>query len=326
MLQQWNSRFESGTAILHRGAVTPAGGLLVFLALGGCGAPPPSEEGPDPDVMVEPLAVYTGTYPLQYFASRIGGALVDARFPAPAGVDPAAWQPSPEVILAYQDADLILLNGAEYEGWTVTTTLPAALTVDTSAAFADQIITLEDGLTHSHGPEGEHSHDETASVTWLDLDLAKRQASAIRDALARLQPEHASEFAAAFEELVAEMRSLDARLQAVADLAAGRILLAAGPGYEYLARRYGLAIESARFDPAAPGSHGFWHEVEHALGHGAHRMMLIPTGAEGPLGERLTSMAIEGIRFDLLGSAPAVGDFLSAFQQNIDRLEAALSR
>jgi len=325
MLQKWNSRFGCSTAIGPRGALNLTGGLLVVLALGGCGAPPASEEGPDSDDMVEPLSVQTGTYPLQYFALRIGGARVDARFPAPAGVDPAVWQPAPEVILSYQDADLILLNGAEYEGWTVTTTLPAARTVDTSAAFADQIIILEDGLTHSHGPEGEHSHDETASVTWLDLDLAERQASAVRDALARLRPEYAPEFGAAFEELAAELRSLDARLQAVADLASGRTLLAAGPGYEYLARRYGLAIESARFDAADPGSHDFWHEVEHALGHGAHRMMLIPTEAEGPLGDRLAAMEIEGIRFDILGSAPAVGDFLSAFQQNIDRLEASLS-
>jgi len=48
------------------------------------------------------------------------------------------------------------------------------LSPDTSAGFADEIIVIEDGQTHSHGPEGEHSHNVTASVTWLDLGLHGR--------------------------------------------------------------------------------------------------------------------------------------------------------
>ncbi|MEJ2085889.1 MAG: zinc ABC transporter substrate-binding protein, partial [Acidobacteriota bacterium] len=64
-----------------------------------------------------PLVLYTVNYPLQYFAQRIGGDLVEAAFPAPEGDDPAYWKPTPEQILAYQNADLILLNGADYAKW-----------------------------------------------------------------------------------------------------------------------------------------------------------------------------------------------------------------
>ena len=46
--------------------------------------------------------VYVVNYPLQYFTERIAGDEVDVHFPAPAGEDPAFWQPGAEVIGAYQ--------------------------------------------------------------------------------------------------------------------------------------------------------------------------------------------------------------------------------
>ena len=55
-----------------------------------------------------PLIVYTVNYPLRYFAERIGGRLVDVRFPAPSHLDPALWIPDVETVSAYQGADLFL--------------------------------------------------------------------------------------------------------------------------------------------------------------------------------------------------------------------------
>ena len=60
------------------------------------------------------LKIYVVNYPLQYFAERIGGDKVDVFFPAPSDVDPAFWTPGREVVRQYQQADLILLNGADY--------------------------------------------------------------------------------------------------------------------------------------------------------------------------------------------------------------------
>ena len=65
----------------------------------------------------EKLTVYVVNYPLQFFAERIGGEHVNVVFPAPADVDPAYWMPDTPTIAAYQQADLILLNGAGYARW-----------------------------------------------------------------------------------------------------------------------------------------------------------------------------------------------------------------
>ncbi|TNF96127.1 MAG: zinc ABC transporter substrate-binding protein, partial [Gammaproteobacteria bacterium] len=136
-----------------------------------------------PTTAAEKMVIYTVNYPLQYFAERIGGQHVDVHFPAPKGVDPAFWKPDVKTIGQYQQADLILLNGANYAKWINQVSLPRLRTVDTSRGFGDQLIKVSAGATHSHGPSGDHSHSGTAFTTWLDPQLASLQAKAIRDAL-----------------------------------------------------------------------------------------------------------------------------------------------
>ena len=63
------------------------------------------------------LSVYTVNYPLAWMAERLGGDAVSVSLPVPEGVDPAHWQPLPKTVLAYQGADVVLLNGAGYAGW-----------------------------------------------------------------------------------------------------------------------------------------------------------------------------------------------------------------
>ena len=145
------------------------------------------------------ISVYVVNYPLKYFAERIGGAHVEVHFPAPADEDPAYWMPDAETISKYQQADLILLNGAGYEKWVQSASLPKSKLCNTSAAFAEDYIALEDALTHSHGPEGEHAHGGTAFTTWLDPTLAVKQADAVRASLAELQPENADAFQKNFD-------------------------------------------------------------------------------------------------------------------------------
>ena len=130
-----------------------------------------------------PFTIYVVNYPLQYFAERIGGDQVKVVFPVPADVDPAYWHPNLADISAYQKADLILLNGAGYAKWVNKVSLPRSKMVNTSRQFKDRYITTKEVMTHSHGTEGEHAHESLAFTTWLDLELAARQAKAIASAM-----------------------------------------------------------------------------------------------------------------------------------------------
>ncbi len=91
--------------------------------------------GAHSSMAAEKITVYVVNYPLQYFAERIGGEHVKVVFPAPANVDPAYWMPDVKTISDYQQADLILLNGAGYAKWVNKVSLPRLRMVNTSAGF-----------------------------------------------------------------------------------------------------------------------------------------------------------------------------------------------
>jgi len=105
---------------------------------------------------VETPTVSPTFYPTEYFPSRIGGDHVLVTLPLPPDADPIFWQPSREQIAAYQEADLIVINGADFEKWIATASLPESRIVDTAAAFEDDFVTYET-TTHAHGPGG-HEH------------------------------------------------------------------------------------------------------------------------------------------------------------------------
>jgi len=62
--------------------------------------------------------------------------------------------PDRKTIGDYQQADLVVLNGAAYAGWVSTVSLPRLRHLDTSKAFKDGFIVGEDTVTHSHGLTG----------------------------------------------------------------------------------------------------------------------------------------------------------------------------
>jgi zinc transport system substrate-binding protein len=269
--------------------------------------------------------VYTVNYPLQYFAQRIGGDAVRVVFPAPADVDPAFWQPGPEVVGQYQSADLILLNGAGYARWLERVTLPASGMVNTSAAFEDQLVGVEGAVTHAHGPGGEHAHEGVAFTTWLDPTLAMQQAAAIERAFAQAWPEHAEAFAAGLASLEADLTVLDEQLAAaVADPT--QPLLASHPIYQYLERRYGLNIESVQWEPEEPPSGGMWRDFRRLLSDHPARWMLWEGEPIAETAARLRELGVELVVFDQSGNVPQSGDYLSVMQENVRSLERVYGR
>lgn len=299
--------------------------LLVAAACGGEEPRPAAEAEADPaSPEARPAGViYTVNYPLAYFAERIGGERVRVEFPAPAGSDPAYWSPGPEAIVAYQDADLILLNGAGYASWVPRASLPESKLVNTSAALEGTYIVVEEAVVHTHGPEGEHEHENTAFTTWLDPVLAIEQARAIRDALTGLQPADAAVFEAGFRELEEDLTALDGRLERWADAWAGQPLLASHPVYQYLARRYDLGLRSVHFEPdAVPEAHA-WRDLRAIVGEHPAQWMLWEGEPLPETRDRLADeLGIASVVFDPVAGRPATGDYLSVMQTNAERLEA----
>jgi len=269
------------------------------------------------------LKIYSVNYPLAYFAERLAGDQAQVEFPAPTDVDPAFWMPDANTVRAYQSADLILLNGAGYAHWVDKVSLPASRLVNTSRNFADQYIETTSGISHSHGPGGAHSHSGTAFTTWLDLDQAARQAEAVAQAIARKRPDARDRVEQNLQTLKRELLGLDAQLARIAASAPSRPLLGSHPVYQYLARRYGLNLQSVLWEPDEAPTPQQWSELEAILRAHPARWMLWEAEPAPETASRLRALGVESVVFDPCANRPATGDFLSVMGGNAKRLEAA---
>lgn len=290
--------------------------LLYMLLLASCGreASPGvlSKKDGKPQVLV-------ANYPLRYFAERIGGGAVDVVFSAPDDEDPAFWQPDDAAIAHFQNADVILMNGATYSKWAEKATLPQSKLVDTSAVFKAQYIEIKADSTHSHGPGGEHSHSGTAFTTWIDLTQAIQQAEAVKTSLAKFAPDAEKNFAA----LKSDLEALDARLVAVGKRIANAPLVASHPVYHYFARRYALNIQAVLWEPETVPDEKAMEELKAILAKHPAKWMIWEGEPAKESVAKLDAIGVKSLVVDPCGNVPDAGDFLSVMKANVEALEEA---
>jgi zinc transport system substrate-binding protein len=272
-----------------------------------------------------PLAVFVDSYPLAFFARRIGGDRVAVDFPAPPEVDPALWRPDAGTIARYQQADVILINGGGYAHWIDTAALPSSRVIDTSAAFADRLLASTGAVTHSHGGAGEHSHAGRATCWWLDPALAAEQAGAVAAAFAQARPHERAAFDRGLAALRSDLAAIDTRLEALATRIGSTPLLFSHPVYDYLIRRYGLVARSLDWEPTEAPSAAGWARLDHELEHHPARILVWEAAPVAEAAAELERRGIRSVVFAPLERAPAAGDYVSAMNDNVARLEAAFS-
>jgi len=265
-------------------------------------------------------------YPLQYFTKRIAGDRVEVFFPIPREEDPAFWKPQDKDIEDYQRADLILLNGAEYEKWLPSAVLPLTRQVVTSQAFADRYVTNGEVVTHSHGPQGTHSHGLVDFNTWMDPKQAALQAQSIHDELARLLPEATKDLDLNLKALQQDLAGIDAAIQQASAVLGNSPLLGSHPVYQYAARRYNWDLQSVHWEPDEMPSEAEWQKLEGL--HRSHpaKIMIWEKDPLPAVAERLRKMGIEPIVFETCASEPEKGDYLTAMKSNAERLAAMASK
>ncbi|MGI9519219.1 MAG: metal ABC transporter substrate-binding protein [Pirellulaceae bacterium] len=270
----------------------------------------------------KPVVAVTN-YPLKYFVDQIGGGQVEVLFPVDADIDPAFWQPSAEAIGQLQQADLVLLNGADFETWLTGVTLSQSKLADTTREVSDQLIELEDGVVHQHGPEGEHSHSGYANTTWLDPQIAVGQARAARDELAKLAPEHKTEFDSRFAELEKQLREIDGQLTQLAQLLGQQHIIGSHPVYQYLARRMNLNMDSVHFEPGEEPTIEQWKVFDELAAANETKLMLWEGEPVEATRQQLADREITVVVFEPMGNQPAGGDYVTGMLANIERLKSA---
>lgn len=263
------------------------------------------------------ISIYTTNYPLKYFAERIAGEYANVVLPIPSEVDPAFWTPETEIIIQYQNADLIIINGASYERWIHKVSLPQQTVIDTSSSFKDSLITVEQKSNHSHGLGGEHTHSGTAFTTWLDFSLAAKQANSVYTALIKRYPQFNQGFKINFERLENELMALDQQLTEIVNKNEDVLILASHPVYQYLQRRYNLNLESVLWEPEMLPDNKEWLALRKILETHPSNWMIWEKAPIAKTVDKLMQLGINSVEVNPCANVPDEGDFMSVMVNNL---------
>jgi zinc transport system substrate-binding protein len=271
------------------------------------------------------LVITTVNYPLDYFARRIGGDLIQIEYPVPADVDPAYWVPNEKALELYQSADVIFANGAGYAKWMNNVSLPASRILNTSKAFTRSYIELTKVATHNHGPDGEHEHTAYAFTTWLNFNLAAEQAGQIKDALVSKLPGNKEVFEKNFKVLQDALGSMNEQMLQIGMEYNEQHIIGSHPVYQYLSHAYGLKIHSMHFEPDEMPTEDQWTELDHLIDLHPSQLMLWEDHPLEEVEKLLNEKGIQVVVFNPCGNRPGSGDFIEKMNENITALQNALS-
>lgn len=258
-------------------------------------------------------------YPLNYFTIRIADNIVDVVYPVPGDIDPAYWEPEPQQVELYQNADLIILNGADYAKWIEKVSLPKRKIINSSLAIKDNYIKLQEGITHSHGPKGKHEHKGFAFTTWLNFKYAIIQAEAVKDALIKLLPDSKDNFEKNFSSLKNDLENLDKRMSEIS-LNISEPIIASHHVYQYFAEGYDINIISVHWEPTDMPDEIEWEKFDKLLKANPTSIMIWEDEPVPKVEQELLKRGIKVVVFNPGANAPANGDFLDLMKTNIFNL------
>jgi zinc transport system substrate-binding protein len=182
------------------------------------------------------LKVVATFYPLAFFAQQIGGEEVAVTQLIPDNTEVHTWQPSFADILAVDEADVIIYNGASLDHWFEDDILPI---IDSSNKIIVEttkgVQLLETETEHS----GEHK-ELYDPHTWISPFLAKQQAQSIYEALIQKDPDHEGYYSERWQNLKTRFEELDNNYLTELSTKSKEDVFVAHAAFGYLAERYGF--------------------------------------------------------------------------------------
>ena len=195
--------------------------------------------------------------------SRIGGEHVAVTTLVGANGDAHVYRPTPAAARAVSEAQILVVNGLDFEGWLDRLIQASDFTgvrVVATAGVEPMAVEDGDGDEHEHGHDDEHREGESAEEhgdghddhghgafdphAWQSLRNAVVYVDNITSALATADADNASTFYRNRAAYVAEIEALDAEIRGMfADLRPGsRTIVTSHDAFQYFGRDYGLAF------------------------------------------------------------------------------------
>lgn len=193
----------------------------------------------------EKKTVICTLFPQYDFVRQITKGAVNLTLLLPPGAESHTYEPTPQDMLAMQNADLIVLTGEEMEpwAWRMLDSIDTK-SVDASAGVELVVDDHDDHDGHDH-EEDDHQHGYDPHI-WLDPTLAAIMVDNIAEGLCEIDESNADAYRANAESYKAELALLDKDIQAAVDSGARDTIIFGGRfAFGYFVRRYDLHYHGA---------------------------------------------------------------------------------
>jgi zinc transport system substrate-binding protein len=280
------------------------------------------------------LSVVTSFYPLQFALERIVGDLGTVTNVG-AGKDPHDFEPTTQDMLSMQKADVVVLQGAEFEPWGDDVT--ARLESDgVPVILATTNIELHEGDHHEHEDahgeeeaeheEEDHEHGVHDPHTWLDPVLFSEMVAHMADEIATIDPDHAETYQANASALQTELAELDAEYKNRLTNCELDEVITSHEALGYLAERYNFHVHSiaglsTQDTPSVTTLAELKEEAEEGIG-----AILLEENSVKAYGETLAretglvSLSVNPIEYFI----PNGEDYFTLMRSNLDTFATAL--
>jgi zinc transport system substrate-binding protein len=274
------------------------------------------------------LEVVATFYPLAFFAQQIGGEEVTVKQLIPDNTEVHSWQPALADILALDEADVILYNGASLDHWFEDDVLPV---IDSSnkviVETAKGIQLLETAQENDHEHEGLYDPH-----TWLSPFIAKQQAQNIYEALTQKDPANTDYYTERWQSLKTRFEELDNNYMSGLSTKRKEDIFVSHAAFGYLAFRYGFKQHGVIGISAdeQPSASTYTNLVELMLEHETYVVYVDPVYAgesAQTLGnelERLSGHDVQILKLYLmLGTIDGL-DYFGQMEKNLENLKIGL--
>ena len=228
-------------------------------------------------------------------AQNVAGDRVKVETLMPLGIDPHAFEPTPQDVVKIAESQVLLVNGAGFEGWLEETIA--------NAGGERTVIEASAGLTSRERREGEEAvmspEEKTQQVDhqgdphfWLDPLSVVKYVENIRDGLIAADPQGKEAYTLNAAAYIAKLNDLDAwiRQQVSAIPEARRQIVTNHESFGYFADRYGFSIVGTVIPSvstgASPSAQQMARLVDQIRATGASAIFL-ETGSNPKLAEQI---------------------------------------
>lgn len=294
----------------------------------------------------EKLQVYTSFYGMYDFTTKIAGDAADVYNLIPPGTEPHDWEPSTGDMVKLEKADLLVYNGAGFEGW-VDSVKNSLSYSNLTFLEASEGVPLLTSSAHDHDHDGEeeveadHEILESSGSTvtkntdphvWLDPENVKIEMTNIANALKQLDPENSETYDMNLAQQLSQLDDLLASMEEAASTFQKHDIIVAHEAYGYLCYRldltqYGIEGLSADSDPTPTRM----AELAKVAKEKEVRYIFFETLVSSKTAETLAKeVGIESRQLDPFegpGSKEAAADYdyYSVMNKNMEVLKEALS-